>query len=65
VNLKRPIPDWGKEVKKALIDRDMDIKALANEIGFCREYVSLCINGQKKSDDLKKKICDYLNVACE
>ena len=59
---KRVVPDWGKEVKKALIDRDMSIVELATEIGYSRAHVTNVINGVFDFPDLKKRICEYLGI---
>ena len=37
---------WSKDVRKALIDKDMNIKELANEIGYSSMTVSSVINGR-------------------
>jgi len=37
---------WGKDVKKALIDREMTIKQLAIETGHCVAVISSLINGR-------------------
>ena len=37
--MKRKLSPWCKEVKKALIDRDMTVTELSNEVGMCRNYV--------------------------
>lgn len=63
--MKKSLPGWCKEAKKALIDRDMNINELANELNYSREYVSVVINGKYNSPEMKKQICDYLGVASE
>lgn len=52
----------GKEILKALIDKDMDIKALAEGVGYSREYVSGLISGRYNIAEGRKKLCDYLNI---
>ena len=37
---KRVQPEWGKEVRKVLIERDMSINDLAESIGMSRTHVS-------------------------
>lgn len=61
--MKKVLPDWCKEVKKALIDKDMNINDLANELKYSREYISIVINGRLNSPEMQKQICDYLGVA--
>lgn len=40
------LSQWGKEVKKALIENDMTLKQLASECGYCVTTVSALINGR-------------------
>ncbi len=63
--MKKVLPGWCKEVKKALIDKDMNINDLANELKYSREYISIVINGRLNSPEMQKQICDYLGVASE
>ena len=44
--MKRELAPWSKEVKKALIDRDMTVTDLANRLGFSRAYISCVISGK-------------------
>jgi len=59
---KHELPDWCKEAKKALIDRGMKIKELAEALDNSREYTSAVINDTVRSPGMKKRICDYLGV---
>lgn len=65
IQMKKVLPGWCKEVKKALIDKDMNINDLANELKYSREYISIVINGRLNSPEMQKQICDYLGVASE
>lgn len=42
--MKRILPTWCKEVKKSMIDDDINVTELAERVGFSRNYVyhSLC-----------------------
>lgn len=60
--MERELSPWGKSVKHALIDRDMQIVDLADALGMTRVHVSQVINGKVKSKAAVKKISDYLNI---
>ncbi|MCL2081861.1 MAG: helix-turn-helix transcriptional regulator [Oscillospiraceae bacterium] len=59
---KYELPTWCKEAKKALIDRGMGIKDLAEALGYRREHMSAVINGRVRSPNTQECICDYLNI---
>lgn len=40
------LSQWGKDVKKAAIDRGITIKQVANEAGYCVTTVSSLVNGR-------------------
>ena len=43
---KTPLPTWNKKVKKALIDRNMTVKELAEQIGYTAIYIRNIVNGK-------------------
>lgn len=43
-NVKRTLPTWCKEVKKSMIDDDINMTELAERVGMCRNYV--CLHGR-------------------
>lgn len=45
-NVKRTLPTWCKEVKKSMIDDDINMTELAERVGMCRNYVSGVVNGR-------------------
>lgn len=53
---------WCKRVKHEMIDRDINVKELAEDIGMARAYVSSVINGRVVSEPAIKKISSYLGV---
>lgn len=59
-------PDWAKECRKAMIDKDMDMNDLAKELGcYTREHLSQVLSGRRPpSDECKATICNHLGVAC-
>lgn len=59
----RVVPDWGKTVKKTLIDKDMSIAQLAKELDVSRPYLSNVINGALIYPELQRRICDYLGIS--
>ena len=52
------ITDWGKEVKKGLIERGWSINDLAERIGKSRTRVSGVVNGRIYSDSIASAISD-------
>ena len=55
--LKKSItPQKTKEIKKKLIDKDIQITDLAKEIQVSQPFISMVIRGQRKS----KKVISYL-----
>lgn len=62
---KRALPQWCKEAKKALIDRDMDVTDLAVQISFSREYVSRVVNGSVYAPEIAARVSKALNLEVE
>lgn len=60
--MKSENSEWGKEVKKALIDRDMGTAELAEALNLSRSYVSNVINGNSNFSTVKERISEYLGV---
>lgn len=44
--MRKEISQWGKDVRKAAIDRDMTLKQVAESIGYSYATVSSVINGR-------------------
>ena len=38
--------NWSKQVKKAMIDADLDTNDLADKFNWTRQYVSAIVNGR-------------------
>lgn len=55
-------PDWGKAVKKALIDVDMTITDLADRLELSRTHVSAVINGRENSPSVSTAISNFLGI---
>ena len=53
---------FGKEVEKALIDRDMTKTDLAKELGISGAYLTDVLKGTRVGKDLKPKIAKLLEL---
>lgn len=63
--MKRKLSPWCKEVKKAMIDRDMSIADLAAELNLSSAYVTRIINETFIIPETKKRISKYLDISSE
>lgn len=54
------LSQWAKDVKKALIDKDMTIRQLGEEIGYSTATISAVIGG-RYSNTSYKEIVDIIN----
>lgn len=63
--MKRKLSPWCKEVKKAMIDRDMSIADLAAGLNLSSAYVTRIINGTFIIPETKKRISKYLDISSE
>ena len=61
--MKRVIPPWGKEVKKALIDRDMTVTDLAAKINLSKSHVANVVNGRFDFPEVRQRINSYLGIS--
>lgn len=59
---KRTQPEWGKEVRKVLIEKDMTINELAECVEMSRTHVSAVVNGRLESVNAREKICSFLGI---
>lgn len=60
--MKRILPDWCKDAKKAMIDKDMDINDLVEQTGRSRVYISAVLNGRQTAQPIMQEISDILNI---
>jgi len=51
-----------KDVRKALIDKDMTMTSLAEQLGIVTSYAYELITGSRKSIDQIKRICQILGL---
>ncbi len=43
--MNKRLSSWSRQVKKAMIDQDIDTNDLAGMLGYSRQYTSNIING--------------------
>lgn len=55
---------FGKEVRKAMIDKDITSKQLAEELGISTAYLTEILRGTRKAKKQKKRIVDFLGLEC-
>lgn len=53
---------FGKEVEKALIDKDMGKGDLAKEIGISQPYLTDILKGTRTGTEKKKQIAEKLGI---
>lgn len=58
-----PSEEWCKEVRKALVDRNMRMNQLAENVGFSRDRVSLVVNGHCLDEPVVKGINALLHIS--
>ena len=49
-----------KELRKALIDKDMKVQELAQKLGISSNYLSMVIHNQRPAWNLRDKIAEIL-----
>ena len=59
---KRKLPEWSKEVKKAMIDQDLTVTELAVKVDLSRTYVTQVINNRLYAPEVASKISEALHV---
>ena len=62
---KKEMSTWEKEVRKALIDKDMNIPDLAAVVGFNVTYLYDVFSGARKGKKVKAAINKYLGIEGE
>lgn len=55
-------PQWSKIAQKAQIDLNLDNKAIAQRLGYSRQFVTAVINGRKKTPDAIARISKQLDI---
>lgn len=59
---KIKLTPFGKEVEKALIDKDMSKGELAKVIGISQPYLTDILKGTRAGHERKKEIAKYLGL---
>ena len=54
--------NWSKNVKKAMIDADLDTNDIADKFNWTRQYVSSIINGRTYQREAVNSISVYLGI---
>lgn len=54
--------DWSKQVKKAMIDADLDTNDIADKFKWTRQYVSAIINGRVYQREAVCSISMFLGI---
>lgn len=57
--------EFEKQVRKALIDKEMSLSDLANELQISVSYLYEILKGTRKSDEQKQKIKNLLGLDIE
>lgn len=60
--MKRTLPTWCKEIKKSMIDDDLNVTELAERVGLSRNYVSGVVNGRVYAPEIAKIISKDRNI---
>lgn len=60
--MKRPLSEWCKETKKAMIDQGISMNELVADVGYSRAYVSGVVNGRIIHPDIATSISRCLSV---
>jgi transcriptional regulator with XRE-family HTH domain len=54
--------DFGKKIKKRLVDRNMTATELAKELGTTPQYLNLILHGKRSGKKYRKKIVELLDI---
>lgn len=60
--MKRKLSKWCKDVKKQMIDKDMDTSDVANKFGWTRQYASSIVNGRTYQREAVVKVSTLFNL---
>lgn len=54
--------DFGKEIRKRLIDLEMETKDLAKKMGYSPSYVGEILRGTRKAERVRREICEAVGL---
>lgn len=57
--------EWSKEVRKAMIDKDISQKELAHKFYYTYTSINAVVNGKQRSKRLEKLLSDYFGIYLE
>lgn len=57
-----PSNEWCKAVKKALIDKDLEMNTMAERLGVSRDELSIVVRGKKKDDRIINELNRELGI---
>ena len=60
--MKREMSNWEKEVRKALIDKNMNMTDLADQLGVSSCYLYDILNDNRPAVNMRQKINNYLGI---
>ncbi|EOS74996.1 hypothetical protein C819_02637 [Lachnospiraceae bacterium 10-1] len=60
--MKKYLSPWSKDVKKAMIDADMDTNDLAAKMCWSRQHTSSIVNGRTYHRESVSKISQLFNL---
>lgn len=63
--MAREMSTWEKQIRKALIDKDMSMSDLARELNISVAYIYDIISGARKATDIRQRINKYLGIEDE
>ena len=58
-------PDFGKMVRKRLIELDWTTKDLAEQLHYSPSYINEILRGTRKAPRVRQMICQILDLACD
>ena len=58
----RDYSSFGKDIKKALVDKNMTATELAYKLGIKQQYLNSVIHGNRSGEKYRKKIIEILDL---
>lgn len=60
---RKPLSRWALECEYKRKERGLLWEEVAKDIGLSRQAISNTVHGKVKSDNIKKKLCNYFGVS--
>lgn len=61
--MKKKLSPWSKEIKKKMIDQDLNSTDLAELMNWTRQYTSSIINGNVSHQEAITRISNFFNIS--